>query len=85
MATSKPKQEASKEKTNKKPGNNSTAGQQENPVKPDSDMEPDEFLAPNADTDLPIDHHVSNDSVLRGEDHADEKVDNLPSQDKSDQ
>ena len=85
MATNNHKQEASKEKANKNPGNNPKTGQQQTPAKPDSDMEPDEFLAPNADTDLPIDHHVSNDSVLRGEDHADEKADNLPSQDKSDQ
>ena len=84
MATKNDKQEAPKEQVNKKPGNKPTTGQQENLVKPDSDMEPDEFLAPNADTDLPIDHHVANDSVLNGEDHANEKADNLPSQDKSD-
>ncbi|OQP64467.1 hypothetical protein A3860_21095 [Niastella vici] len=86
MTTRNNKQEAPKEQINKKqktkPGNNPNKGQQENSAVPDSDMEPDEFLAPNADTDVPIDHHVANDSVLRGEDHANEKVDNLPSEDK---
>jgi len=87
MATRDDKQEALKEQINKretKPDNNPNTGKQQTPLKGETDMEPDEFLAPNADTDLPIDHHVSNDAVLRGEDHADEKADNQPSQDKSD-
>lgn len=75
-----PKEDIKKQKT--KPKGSNPNSEQQPPVKADSDMEPDEFLAPNADTDLPIDHHVANDSVLRGEDHADEKVDNLPSEDK---
>jgi hypothetical protein len=85
MATRNDKQETPKGKPNNKaenkPGININPGSQETPLK-ESDMEPDEFLAPNADTDLPIDHQVLNDSVLRGEDHANEKVDNLPSKDK---
>jgi len=88
MATNNHKQESPKEQINKQKikseGGNTNPDQQQIPVKVDSDMEPDEFLAPNADTDLPIDHHVANDSVLRGEDHADEKADNLPSQVKKD-
>jgi len=84
MITDKHKQETPKEQVNKNPetkqGSNPNAGQQETPLKADSDMEPDEFLAPNADTDVPIDHHVANDAVLRGEDHADEKPENQPSQ-----
>lgn len=85
MTTRNHKQEAPKEQLNKqetKPDSNPITGKKGNPLKADTDMEPDEFLAPNADTDLPIDHHVANDSVLHGEDHADEKGDNQPSGDK---
>lgn len=38
------------------------------------DTAPEEFAPNAADTDLPIDGEVRNDSVLRGEDHADEKI-----------
>lgn len=48
--------------------------------KRDTDTAPDEFIGPDADTDVPIDGAVKNDAVLRGEDHADEneKIDKLP-------
>jgi len=48
--------------------------------KRDTDTEPDEFIGPDADTDIPQDGSVKNDAVLRGEDHADvnEKIDKLP-------
>ncbi|AEV99213.1 hypothetical protein A4D02_31940 [Niastella koreensis] len=41
---------------------------------------PDEFIGPDADTDVPLDGGVENDAVLRGEHHADEneKKDKLP-------
>ena len=53
--------------------------------KRDTDTEPDEFIAPEADTDIPLDGSVKNDAVLRGEDHADEKekLDKLPPQQSS--
>jgi hypothetical protein len=48
--------------------------------KRDTDTAPDEFIGPEADTDVPLDGSVENDAVLRGEDHADEKekLDKLP-------
>ena len=54
-----------------------------NPVKNDTDTEPDEFIGPDADTDLPIDGQVVNDAVLRGEPHADNDIKNLPLPDKN--
>jgi hypothetical protein len=45
-------------------------------TKNDSDTEPDEFIAPNADTDQPLDGKgIVNDAVLGGEDHTDIDVD----------
>lgn len=40
---------------------------------------PDEFIGPDADTDVPLDGGVENDAVLRGEHHADEneKIDKV--------
>ncbi|MDF2193442.1 hypothetical protein [Paraflavitalea sp. CAU 1676] len=38
------------------------------------DTAPEDPGAPAADTDLPIDGEVRNDAVLRGEEHADEKI-----------
>ncbi|WP_276484004.1 hypothetical protein [Paraflavitalea pollutisoli] len=38
------------------------------------DTAPDEFIAPKADTDIPIDGQVRNDAVLRGEDHAQDRI-----------
>jgi hypothetical protein len=55
----------------------------ENPAKNDTDTEPDEFIGPDADTDLPIDGQVVNDAVLRGEPHADSDIKNLPLPDKN--
>jgi hypothetical protein len=63
-------------KQEKKPGENSATAndinlQQEKALaKNDSDTEPDEFIAPNADTDQPLDGKgIVNDAVLGGEDH----------------
>jgi hypothetical protein len=85
MATRNDQQEAPKgkfkNKADTKPDVNTKLSPQETPPKIETDMEPDEFLAPNADTDLPIDHQVLNDAVLRGEGHANENV-NIPSRDK---
>lgn len=40
-----------------------------------TDTAPDEFIAPNADTDVPLDNEgIVNDAVLRGEDHENDKV-----------
>lgn len=45
--------------------------------KNETDTAPDEFIAPNADTDVPLDHEgIVNDAVLRGEDHENDKADN---------
>jgi hypothetical protein len=47
--------------------------------KNDSDTEPDEFIAPNADTDQPLDGKgIVNDAVLGGEDHTADRIDNKP-------
>jgi hypothetical protein len=42
-----------------------------------SDTAPDEFIAPDADTDQPLDDGIVNDATLRGEDHQDDNIDNL--------
>jgi hypothetical protein len=65
------------------PGSGNPGNKKENPVKNDTDTEPDEFIGPDADTDLPIDGQVVNDAVLRGEPHADNDIDNLPLPDKN--
>jgi hypothetical protein len=75
------KPESDVHKTDSGPGN--PGNKKENPVKNDTDTEPDEFIGPDADTDLPIDGQVVNDAVLRGEPHADSDIDNLPLPDKN--
>jgi sortase (surface protein transpeptidase) len=86
MATKNEKQEEGKEQMNKNKtspaGNDKNPDPQEMALKADTDMEPDEFIAPNADTDLPIDHQVMNDAVLRGEGYSENNVENLPPGDK---
>jgi hypothetical protein len=67
---------------NTNPNSNDPVNKKENP-KNDTDTEPDEFIGPDADTDLPIDGQVVNDAVLRGEPHADDDIDNLPLPDKN--
>lgn len=42
-----------------------------------TDTAPDEFIAPSADTDQPLDDGIVNDATLRGEDHQDDNIDNL--------
>jgi hypothetical protein len=63
----------------KKKDNNVNVELQKKLQKRDTDTAPDEFIGPDADTDLPLDGTVENDAVLRGEDHADEreKIDKL--------
>lgn len=48
--------------------------------KRDTDTAPDEFIGPDADTDVPLDNSVENDAVLRGEPHADDTVNQEPDQ-----
>lgn len=44
--------------------------------KNDTDTEPDEFIAPNADTDTPLEGKgIVNDAVLGGEDHGSDPPD----------
>ena len=66
-----------------KSDNDNNVINKETPVKNDMDTEPDEFIGPDADTDLPIDGEVVNDAVLRGEPHADKDIKNLPLPDKN--
>lgn len=42
-----------------------------------SDTAPDEFIAPDADTDQPLNGGIENDATLHGEEHQDDNVDNL--------
>jgi hypothetical protein len=79
--TTKNEKQASK-MPDKKEKNNVNVELQEELQKRDTDTEPDEFIGPDADTDVPLDGSVKNDAVLRGEDHADEneKIDKLPLQ-----
>ena len=45
--------------------------------KNETDTAPDEFIAPNADTDVPLDGEgIVNDAVLRGENHQTDKPEN---------
>lgn len=45
--------------------------------KNETDTAPDEFIAPNADTDVPLDGKgIVNDAVLHGEDHPTDKPEN---------
>jgi len=78
MAT--PKEKQAPKKPDKKEENNVNVELQKELQKRDNDTAPDEFISPDADTDLPLDGAVENDAVLRGEDHADEKhkIDKLP-------
>ena len=47
--------------------------------KNDTDTEPDEFIAPNADTDTPLEGKgIVNDAVLGGEDHGSENFEKKP-------
>lgn len=62
----------SKEKSEnaEKPLNDRDIEQEKAAGKDQPDTAPDEFIAPNADTDLPLDGKgIVNDAVLGGEDH----------------
>jgi hypothetical protein len=60
------------------PVNDRNQEQEKALAKNDSDTEPDEFIAPNADTDQPIeDKGIVNDAVLGGEDHESVTEENL--------
>jgi hypothetical protein len=65
------------------PGNDDQVNKVETQLKNDTDTEPDEFIGPDADTDLPIDGQVINDAVLRGEPHANDDIKNFPLPDKN--
>jgi hypothetical protein len=80
MTTAKEKEEP--KKNAQKGKNNVNVELQKELQKRDTDTAPDEFIGPDADTDVPLDGSVKNDAVLRGEDHADEqeKLDKLPPQ-----
>lgn len=46
--------------------------------KNETDTAPDEFISPNADTDVPLDGEgIVNDAVLRGEDHPTDNPENI--------
>jgi hypothetical protein len=65
----------------KRPGDKINVDPKKIPPQTDSDVEPDEFIGTNADTDQPLDGQVTNDAVLRGEPHADDNLANYdPSQ-----
>jgi hypothetical protein len=54
----------------KKTANDPNRQREKELTKNDSDTAPDEFIAPNADTDQPLDDKgIVNDAVLGGEDH----------------
>ncbi len=76
MATQNKKQEP--ENTTKNGQNNVNDQLKKELQKRDTDTAPDEFIGPDADTDLPIDGSVVNDAVLRGEPHADDKLNEQP-------
>ena len=80
MTTAKEKEDPNKNAQKGK--NNVNVELQKELQKRDTDTAPDEFIGPDADTDVPLDGSVKNDAVLRGEDHADEKekLDKLPPQ-----
>ena len=60
-----------------KPVNDRNAEKEKTAGKNQTDTAPDEFIAPNADTDLPLNNEgIVNDAVLRGEDHENEKPEN---------
>lgn len=57
--------------------------QKKNSGKNEPDTAPDEFIAPNADTDQPLDDKgIVNDAVLGGEDHQTINPDRLPKENK---
>ncbi|OQP44471.1 hypothetical protein A4H97_08835 [Niastella yeongjuensis] len=74
------KQKVEPEKTTQTGQNNINPELKKELQKRDTDTAPDEFIGPDADTDVPLDGSVQNDAVLRGENHADEieKIDKLP-------
>jgi hypothetical protein len=76
MTTQNNKQEP--QKAEKKGNDNVNVELKKELQKRDTDTAPDEFIGPDADTDLPIDGSVVNDAVLRGEPHADDKVNQQP-------
>lgn len=65
------------------PGKDENAEKVETPLQNKTDTAPDEFIAPNADTDQPLDGHIVNDAVLFGEDHADIDIDKLADKNKA--
>ena len=60
-----------------KAANDRNLEQEKKAGKNQTDTAPDEFIAPNADTDVPLEGEgIVNDAVLRGEDHENDKPEN---------
>ncbi|HEY8895541.1 MAG TPA: hypothetical protein VIM79_12025 [Niastella sp.] len=60
-----------------KAANDRNLEQEKKAGKNQTDTAPDEFISPNADTDLPLEGEgIVNDAVLRGEDHENDKPEN---------
>lgn len=77
MAT--PKEKKAPQKPEKKEDNINVELKKEL-QKRDTDTAPDEFIGPDADTDVPLDYSVENDAVLRGEPHTDDTANQEPDQ-----
>ena len=60
-----------------KAANDRNLEQEKKAGKNETDTAPDEFISPNADTDVPLEGEgIVNDAVLRGEDHQNDKPEN---------
>jgi len=60
-----------------KAANDRNLEQEKKAGKNQTDTAPDEFISPNADTDVPLEGEgIVNDAVLRGEDHENDKPEN---------
>lgn len=84
MANKKDKEEGLKKQARKKfeteAGEDQPAAGKKTPAGEDPDTVPDEFIATKPDIDEPVDRQVRNDAVLRGEDHANDKLFSSPAE-----
>ena len=70
-------QQGNTAKQKDKAANDRNLEQEKKAGKNQTDTAPDEFIAPNADTDVPLEGEgIVNDAVLRGENHANDKPEN---------
>jgi hypothetical protein len=70
-------QQGNTAKQKDKAANDRNLEQEKKAGKNQTDTAPDEFIAPNADTDVPLEGEgIVNDAVLRGEDHENDKPEN---------